>query len=128
MWGISSRTKPKQPEPEVCEHDWEVVERGGYYRINFSFPNKELVEFGPICKGDIDPNIISAYMSIYGKIQIPENRVCLKCGECYGGIARFKKMYDEQERRAREESKAARRRKMWAKQLWEDGCKTKDEK
>ena len=109
----------KEPEPEGCDHDWEVVERGDYYRYRYNhlfFPcDSTKGEWSEVVK-----NLVRSHIPIlpgaFTEVQRATNRVCVKCGECDNQISLFKKMY-------RDKKLAVRRRKMWAKQLWEDGCK-----
>ena len=108
--------RKKHPEkykcPDGTAHDWETISKGKiwrYYRYDY-------------CKKDIfkTNNYVTKDRPIeplgYSQWAQATNRVCVKCGQCDNQEARWKKAL-------REQTKADRRRKAWAKQLWEDGCK-----
>lgn len=106
----------KKKKQTGCDHDWEFVSYGEYYKRKYLDGLDVPYYFKKQKKG---AHQIPEYCRDY----IATNYVCLKCGECKNQNEEFKRLYNLQEKEKRLAKKTARRRKMWAKQLWEDGCK-----
>ena len=102
----------KSKKADGCDHDWEVVkETYAYYKWFYGNQNVNKSETN------------KPFFSIHNHRVYPKNKVCLKCGECDKQIERWENRYKEQQRKEANDKKEKRRRKAWAKQLWEDGCK-----
>jgi len=85
------------------EHDWEIIEVSDEYEWinNVAFKTGKPLSF-------------SVLPDLMGSAAV--NRVCVLCGKCDAGIESAKKEVEDRRREAVE-------RKVWAKRLWEDGCK-----
>lgn len=95
-----------------CYHDWELIENKSneYYKVWSSYIGLHSTIY------NIHKTSPSLWKQPAHSIVWPENTVCLKCGECDNQADRWKRKYHN-------DIKEKRRRKIWAKQLWEDGCK-----
>ncbi len=108
-----------KPEPR-CDHDWETISYGDVFK-NFPFGVDGSFWYLIHKANNKDVCLISSLH--YAVIVQSQNRVCIKCGECDNQEAQWLKKYKAQEKAKRDTKKSNRRRKMWAKQLWKDGCK-----
>ena len=98
------------PEVKGCDHDWFTIRLSDYIKYTTSD--------GDICIVPVESRYGTYYDTTYGT-----NKVCTLCGECDNGADEMDQAMAYQIKREKNATKIARRKRLWAEQLWKDGCK-----
>jgi hypothetical protein len=105
--------KPTVTKVKIHKHEWYTIRISDYIKYTDSHGDSRIMSNN------------ARYDSYYERISMGTNRVCTECGACDDGADRMDQAMTDQIKRLKDVDKIARRKRLWAEQLWNDGCKTK---
>lgn len=101
-------------QEKECEHEWVNIHTGETDIKKYIYFSSDLIRFEKYEKKKTSSSLGSM------KEESPQNKVCIKCGECDNQVEYFEKMYLLQKREEMKAKKESRRKKALAIQIWLD--------